>query len=535
MRFSSLRALPSIPILSLLLATGALVSCTAASPAPSVKVEGVVTATAADYAPAPRDPTTARVAVIGFSDFHGWLLPLEPKDYNKYYGGVANIAAMLRNKERIDREPVILLDNGDMWTGPTESTLLRGEPVIQVYNALGLTAANIANHEFDFGQEVLQARVGEARFPFLGANLVKAGTTQQPSFVKPWIIVERDGVKIGIVGLSFIDTPKTTLAKHVAGLEFLQYADTLKRVVPEVRAAGADAVVLLFHDTADVVKATLEQLPDLAIAAVIAGQNHRKSDIMVGQTPVVNPGPFGRSYVRFDLKIDRAQKKLTGVEYAIVDVSGEVGSPPYPPASEMLALVESARQKAKQLSGEVLGKVAQPLPQGTFADSPLGHLITDAWLAALPHADFAICNHGAIRQPLAAGPVTVGDVLAVLPFENNLYVVKLTGKQLKRELTIDGPVVSGLTWRYREDKKGRTVVSAVDRVGRKIEDGKEYRVVINDFMYFGGDGFTFKQADPAPEDSGLSLREPVMRALRLSDSAGRPLEPPSGARAAKVR
>jgi hypothetical protein len=103
--------------------------------------------------------------------------------------------------------------------------------------------------------------------------------------------------------------------------------------------------------------------------------------------------------------------------------------------------------------------------------------------------------------------VTVGDVLGVLPFENNLFVVKLTGKQLKEELANDGPVVAGLTWKFREDaKKGRVVVSAADRLGRMIDDRKVYRVVINDFMYFGGDGFRFREHDADPEDSGLSLR-----------------------------
>lgn len=506
-------------------------SSTARGPEPA---GGVATATIADYAPAPVDPKTARVSVIAFSDFHGWLLPLEPKGYDKYYGGIAHIASLLEHKEHASAKNALILDNGDMWTGPTESTLLRGEPVIRAYNELGLTAANIANHEFDFGLEVLKTRASEAKFPFLGANIVRAGTTESPGFVKPWIIEERDGVKIGVIGLSFVDTPKTTLAKHVADLEFLPYEQTLKRVVPEVRAAGAEVVIVLFHDTMDVVKATLERLPDLGLTAVVAGQNHRKGDVRVNGTPVVNPGPFGRSYVRFDLAVDRQTRKLEEVTYEIVDVTGTIGAPPHPPSAAMLAIVEEARQQSKQMTTEVLGRLARPLPTGTFADSPLGHLIADAWLAGVPSADFAICNHGAIRQPLAAGPVTVGDVLGVLPFENNLYVVKLTGKQLKEQLTIDAPVVAGLTWRYRESNGKRSVVSASDRVGRPIEDRKTYRVVINDFMYFGGDGFRFKEHDPQPDDTGLSLREPVMRTLRSAESTGRALDAPAGARAAKV-
>jgi 2',3'-cyclic-nucleotide 2'-phosphodiesterase (5'-nucleotidase family) len=196
------------------------------------------TTTTVSAKPAQAEGPTAHVELIAFSDFHGWLLPLEPKGFSKYYGGIAHIAAMISGKEKLDGSSAIIVDNGDMWTGPTESTILRGEPVIQAYNRLGLSAANIANHEFDFGTEVLKARIGEAKFPFLGANIVKAGTTESASFVKPFTIVTRGRIKVRIIGLSFADTPRTTLAKHVAGLEFRPYKETLQRVVPEARKAG---------------------------------------------------------------------------------------------------------------------------------------------------------------------------------------------------------------------------------------------------------------------------------------------------------
>jgi 2',3'-cyclic-nucleotide 2'-phosphodiesterase (5'-nucleotidase family) len=130
----------------------------------------------------------------------------------------------------------------------------------------------------------------------------------------------------------------------------------------------------------------------------------------------------------------------------------------------------------------------------------------------------------------------MGDLIGVLPFENNLFVVRLTGKQLKEQLAIDGPVVAGITWSYREGKDGkRSVLSVIDRKGKPIDDGKKYRVVINDFMYYGGDGFTFKTVDPTPEDTGLSWRQPVIRAFNLAESMNRKVEPVTGPRARTVR
>jgi 5'-nucleotidase/UDP-sugar diphosphatase len=483
-------------------------------------------------APAP-DPKTARIKVVGISDFHGWLRPLEPKRYTKFYGGIANIAAMIRGRDKVTDLDGLILDNGDMWTGPTESTLLRGESVIQAYNALGLTAANVANHEFDYGLEILKARVGEAKFPFLGANIVAAGTDTRPSWVKPWIIEERDGVKVGIIGLSYAKTPQTTLAPHVQGLEFKPYGETLAKLVPELRAAGAELLVVLFHDTVDEIEKVLLANPGLGLNVVIAGQNHRKGHKTVDGALVVNPGPFGRSYVRFDVEVDRASRAVTRVAHEIVDVEGEVGAPEFAPDARLVAIAESAMQKAQTLSGEVLGDVAGPLPVGTFENTPLGHMIVDAWLATFPQVDVAIMNHGSLRQPLGAGPITIGDLTSVLPFENNLFIVKVSGKQLKQQLAIDHPIVSGVTWKYEGDEGKRTVTAAFDRRGKPIEDAKIYAVVINDFMYYGGDGYAFKDLDATPEDTGLSWREPPMRTLRLAKQGGRAVPAPAGARAAR--
>ncbi len=493
--------------------------------------------------PPPSQTLTATVAkavepileIVGLSDFHGWLLPLEPREFPRYYGGIANIAGMLRHKEGLTATNSLILDNGDMWTGPTESTLLRGESVIQAYNALGVAAANVANHEFDFGTEILRARAAEAKFPLLGANVVRTGTDEHPDFLRPYTIVERMGLKVGIIGLTYIDTPKTTLAKHVEGLEFRPYEETLRKYVPRMRAEGAELIVVLFHDEIGVVEGVIHNVGDLHITAVIAGQNHRKGTAETDGVPIVNPGPFGRSYVRFDVHFDPATHQVQKVDHEIVDVTGEVGAPLYPPAPELVAIAEAARQKALSLTNENLGRVDHPLQVGTFDQSPLGNFVVDAWLRTIRQADFAMLNLGALRQPIGSGMISMGDLMSALPFENNLYVVKLTGKQLKAELAIDDPIVGGLSWSYAESGKTRKVISVVDQVGKPIKDGTTYKVAILDFMYTGGDGYTFKDADTAPEDTGLSWREPIMRELRTAESTNRILSPPSTARARKVR
>lgn len=494
----------------------------------------VEAAPATPAAPA-QDPNVATVKVVALSDFHGWLSPLEPNNYSRYFGGIANLAGTLAHRDHLNADNSIILDNGDMWTGPTESTLLRGESVVEAYNAMGVSAANVANHEFDFGIEMLRARTQEAKFPFLGANIVLAGTMKNPDFVKPYTIVERQGVKIGVIGLSYLHTPQTTLAKHVADLEFKDYAETLKAYLPKVRAEGAEVIVVMFHDEVEIAAKVFEQNPDLKVDMVVAGQNHRKERVDVNGVAVVNPGPFGRSYVRFDVDLDKTTRKVISVKHEIVDITGEVGAPPYPPSPELAAIAERARQKAKTLSSEVLGRVSTPLPVGTFANSTLGHFVVDSWLAEFPEVDVAMLNHGALRQPLASGPITMGDVVSAQPFENNLLIVTLTGAQLKEQLKIDSPIVAGISWSFKERKGVRTIVSVVDRVGKKIQDSRNYTVIILDFMYTGGDGYTFQKIDTAPVDTGISWRAPVVHALRNAQSSSRKLSPRPGARARQLR
>ncbi|MEL6186604.1 MAG: hypothetical protein AAFU79_18450, partial [Myxococcota bacterium] len=193
--------------------------------------------TAAETAQRAAPSATTTLEIFALSDFHGWLFPRTTRSNPRYFGGIANIAGFLTHRDGAELGRALILDNGDMWTGPVESTLLQGEPVVTAYNALGVSAANVANHEFDFGVETLRTRAAQARFPFLGANVVEKNTGAAPDYLTPFVVLDRNGVRVGVIGLCFVDTPATTKASNVEGLEFRPYAETLKTVVPKVRTA----------------------------------------------------------------------------------------------------------------------------------------------------------------------------------------------------------------------------------------------------------------------------------------------------------
>ena len=152
---------------------------------------------------------------------------------------------------------------------------------------------------------------------------------------------------------------------------------------------------------------------------------------------------------------------------------------------------------------------------GNFAHSPLGNLLTDAWLESFPEADFAISNLGGLRQPIRAGKITLGDVIGVLPFDNTLYMVSISGQDLKDELTNNYPVVGGMKYVWQTLQNGnRKIQKIFDRNGKEILDNSKYKVVTTNFLYLGGDNFKFKEKDTAPQKTGINWRDPLIAKIR---------------------
>jgi len=224
-----------------LFAACALLAACVSVPAPGA------TPTPAPTAPPQGAAQPKRLTILYTNDEHGWLVAQQNKDGSSV-GGAAEMLGRWREQESYTPNgPFLVLSGGDMWTGPAISTWFNGDSAAEVMNLMGYQAAAVGNHEFDFGLDVVSRHAKDAKFPFLSANLVKKGTTEPPDFVRPYTVVDVDGVRVGIIGLTTRSTPVTTNPKNVAEFSFLPYADALTRTVPEVKAAGADVIVALAH------------------------------------------------------------------------------------------------------------------------------------------------------------------------------------------------------------------------------------------------------------------------------------------------
>jgi 5'-nucleotidase len=536
-----------------LVALAALAAACAANP-PRDTSGPTGTATAAATAP-------VRLTLVGINDFHGQVEPHRHRLKDGQVleeGGAALLAGYLARLRADNPEGVLLVDAGDLFQGTLASNLTEGAVVIDVYNHLGFAAAAIGNHEFDYGPEgsaptpsrpgedplgALKARIQQAKFPLLSANIREAATGERPA----WLggdgthLVTVKGVKVGLVGLTTESTPDTTHPVNVATLRFTPLAPAALEASRSLRARGAEVVVAVAHagarcadlsnprdtsscDRGDAeILAMLEALPPGTLDAVVAGHTHQPLGHFFGGVPVIETSGLARSLGVVELYVDPVGRRVlperTRIQAAIplcdkVDAATgscdarrlrEEASPRLAPATFLggavapdarvaallaptLARVEEAQQRPLGVSA------ATPLTRGFMEERPLGNLIADA-LREAAGADVGVMNPGGIRADLPGGPLTFGHVYQVLPFDNTVAVLTLTGAELRRLLELAnaserGSVfpVSGLEVTLARCPGPGRLQDVRLAGGAPLEPGRQYRVALPDFLARGGDG-----------------------------------------------
>jgi 5'-nucleotidase len=411
---------------------------------------------------------TVTISVVGTNDLHGAVAPGGGK------GGLALFAGYLANLRRAraaDGGAVLLVDAGDLFQGTLESNLNEGSAVIQAYNALGYDAAAVGNHDFDYGPAgeaavprsdrddpfgALKARAAEARFPFLAANLLEAASGKPVSWpnVKPTAIVEKSGVKIGIVGVSTEATLRTTAAANVRALAVAPLAETIAAAAAALRRDGAQVVVVAAHaggecrefrDPDDLASCAADQeimavaraLPGGAVDAIVAGHRHEGIAHRVNGIPVVESYSDGRAFSRVDLTFDRDAGRVSAARLHPPQqiVPGRYEGAPVVAEAALQRLLAPHVERARRLKEERLGPVLEAAFERAYdAESAEGNLIADMMLAAQPQAQVAVTNGGGLRADLPAGPLTYGALYAAQPFDNRFALVEMTGGQLSQAI-----------------------------------------------------------------------------------------------------
>jgi 5'-nucleotidase len=385
-------------------------------------------------APAPRDDGPVELQLLGVNDFHGNLEPPEPG-----VGGAAWLGAHLDRAARSHPDRTIRVHAGDMiGASPLISSHFRDEPTIEATNLMGFDVGAVGNHEFDEGDDELMRVLQGSRYQWLAANTVDPDTGA--TFLPPYKLIERGGVRVGFIGVTTDDTPTWLLPEFKREHRFLDISETVNRWVPELRSRGVEAIVVLAHSGAfqqggspsaegEIADETAQM--DDAVDVVIAGHTHSQLNFSVDGKLVVESFAYGMGYARVRITVDR----LTGdviARSAELAATTHAGTAPDP---ELASLVASYATRVAPLGERVVGQLDEELDS-----DGLGELAADAQ-RAFAGADVAFVNGGNTRRPgLYAGDVTYAEAFPVHAYEHPIVRLAMRGSDVLRVWRARGPV-----------------------------------------------------------------------------------------------
>lgn len=479
----------------------------------------------------------ARLTVVFTSDVHAHVLAEDQVRQRPGRGSLAQ-AATLITRIRAEGVPTVVLDGGDVIEGtPLSHYALVApgadgvDPTIAAMNLIGYDAAVIGNHEFNYGLDVLRNSLKQARFPWLASNLRGAGEVGLP--LGDSVLLERAGIRVGVLGLTNPNIPHWDPASHWRGLEFTDPVVTARQAVAELRRRS-DLVIVVLHsgferdletgvsNQSDFENYTCRVAEIPGIDLLLTGHTHRNlPPRRLGTTVVAQPGRWAEQVTRIDLTMKRDRGRWTVAEWKGVNLPtvGEV------PDTAIVAAVEPLRVRVDRELSRVIGELGAPLRVGGLptADDPVLDLIHSVQLEATGAQLSLGAPVSMTRMEFPAGPVTPRLAHALYPYPNTLVVVALTGGQLGEVLEHAARGWTGMTCTppdtctlerdpdlafYNFDSvQGATylvspLASPGHRVrglrigGRPVQRDELVTLVINSYRGAGGGNYPFLQTAP---------------------------------------
>jgi 5'-nucleotidase len=502
---------------------------------------------------------TVDVQILGINDFHGQLEPVPSTSSGGRVGatpagGAEYLATHLAALEATNPNTAIVAAGDLIGATPLVSALFHDEPTIEALNHMGLDYAAVGNHEFDEGSEELKRMQhggchpvdgcidGDgfegADFQYLSANVVRERWPHLPLF-PPYAIRNFNGVKVAFVGLVLEGTPSIVTASGVAGLRFLDEAQTLNHLIPWLRFRGAQTVVVLIHEggaqnvaasetTIDTCQgftgliAPIVEATDDEVDLWISGHTHLPYNCVIDGDPVTSAFSTGRVVTDVDMTIDRRTGEPTQILVDNKIVTRDVALDP-----DITALIGKYNTISAPLRNRLVGTITADILRANNAagESALGDVIADAQLEstddpAMPGgpAVIAFMNSGGIRTdllfnqisaipPELPGQVTYAEMFNVQPFGNSMVTMTVTGAQIVqllneqwKDCTSDPlapaaprflQVSSTFSYQWSVSATGcnRVLAGNVLVNGAPINVAAEYRITVNSFLADGGDSF----------------------------------------------
>ena len=511
--------------------------------------------------------TTVNVQILAVNDFHGNLEPpagSSGRIGTINAGGAEYLATHINNLRALNPNTVVVSAGDMIGASPLLSALFHDEPTIEAFNSIGLDFNAVGNHEFDEGfVELLRMQKGGchpvdgcldgdsfagAKFKYLAANVVFNNQDDDDhdgedkdddkdkdedfddedfkTLFPAYKIREFNDVKVAFIGMTLEGTPTIVTPSGVAGLTFLDEADTVNALVPELKKEGVETIVVLIHEGgAQVAPAPFNGCEGISgaivdivnrfdpeVDVVISGHTHNAYNCLINNMLVTSAASFGRIVTDVDLTINRKSGEVVSMSANNNIVTRDVAKDGF-----ITALIAKYNAIAAPLANRVIGAITATMTRTNNAagESALGDVIADAQLFATADpanggAVIAFMNPGGIRTDLnfagsvageGDGNVTYGESFAVQPFGNNLMTITLTGAQIKAvlEQQFNNPAVgqnrilqvsNGFTYDWSLSAAVGSKVSNIKLNGVAVNDADTFRVTVNNFLADGGDNFS---------------------------------------------
>ncbi|HEU4372546.1 MAG TPA: bifunctional metallophosphatase/5'-nucleotidase [Telluria sp.] len=524
---------------------------------------------------ATRPAAPVAINLVALNDFHGHLeaskfvytSAREGKETTISAGGIDNLAAALQAFRQEDKD-LLLVGAGDLvGASPAMSSMWADEPSLVAMNMLGMRFSSVGNHEFDQGrvellrkqhggcQSPLPAKAcklapdfGGAKFTYLAANVIDSATGKP--LLPAYAIEQVKGVKVAFIGAVLQDTASVVMASGIAGLKFIAEAGAINQAVADSRARGARVFVVLIHEGGNTSEpfdqADCSQLKgpivgiarqlDPAVRLIISGHTHKGFQCKVDGRTITQAQMGGHVLSRIAMSVDPTTGAVRDIAVRNVPVrQGE-----YPPDPNMAGYLAAVKASSKAALTRPVARVAARSTvrkMNESGESPLGDLVADAVLEATraQGAQIGFMNIAGLRSDFDVADnmvATFGQAQVVLPFSNTLVLMDMTGAQVRGLLEQQWQradsdsdramlqVSRGLAYRWDEAlPKGRRVV-AITLDGAPLDDAKTYRVVANNFLAEGGDGFPMFTKGANKIDTGIVDLDAFTALLAKNERAG---------------
>lgn len=442
------------------------------------------------------------------SDSHGAFY----KSPTTQLGGFASLATMVQTERKLahqDRRAFFLTSSGDVNTGTPESDLLKGKPDFLAMNLLKFDAMALGNHEFDHPWPHIAEQKSWVGFPFLSANIHSRSLLRFP--VIPYVILEKEGVKVAFLGLTTESTPFESLPSNSVGLTFDPTIETAKTWVPFLKQR-ADIVVILSHIGWCVLSPCsnpndnllAREVPDIDI--ILGGHSHTDMDEARIENGVIVLHPFEKLQKVAVLNIEFLNGEVLYKNSSLKKIDA-------PEDETVLEVMNGFLEEGRKILDTRVGYSDVFLngerPDVRIQETNLANLITHT-VEQRTKADVVVINSGAIRAGILEGPVTYGDIYKVLPFGNEVCTLDLNGAELFAYLSKiatmlpgDGnfPHIRGVELTTNTSNE----ITFIRINGKVLKKDKVYKIAMNEYMAEGGDFYPKVDDKPTFLNTGFSM------------------------------